>query len=207
MTEDKLSEFANGVHWEKDLDEHFQRRFIDADRCLDGSAEELQLRPVSIDDQDAALAAHDVMNDDNFTFLLGRDESVPWANYVELLVEWRRGERIAEGLVPSTFLLAQVGDDVVGRVSIRHSLNDYLERVGGHIGYGVLPQFRRRGYATEILRQSLVVARSVGVERVLVTCDDNNVASARTIECCGGVLENKVTDPNDGVLKRRYWIA
>jgi len=71
--------------------------------------------------------------------------------------------------VPATFLLARVGGDLVGRVSIRHELNDFLAEFGGHIGYAVRPQFRRRGHATEILRQALVVARGEGVERVLVT--------------------------------------
>jgi predicted acetyltransferase len=78
--------------------------------------------------------------------------------------------------------------------------------VGGHIGYGVLAQYRRRGYATEILRQSLVVARSVGVGRVLVTCDDDNVGSAAVIEAIGGRLENVVDAAPGKAPKRRYWI-
>jgi predicted acetyltransferase len=90
-------------------------------------------------------------------------------------------------------------------VSVRHALNEALARVGGHIGYAVRPAHRRRGYATEMLRQSLVVARSVGVQRALVTCDDDNVASARTIERCGGVLQDLVRV--DGrPAKRRYWV-
>ena len=68
-------------------------------------------------------------------------------------------------------------------------LNDWLRLEGGHIGYGVLPGHRRRGYATEILRQSLVVARAHGVDRVLVTCDDDNAGSAAVIEANGGVLD------------------
>jgi predicted acetyltransferase len=79
---------------------------------------------------------------------------------------------------------------------------------GGHIGYGVLPGHRRRGYATEMLRQALVIARSVGVDRVLVTCDDDNPASAAVIERCGGVLESvKTRTEDDRVIPfRRYWI-
>jgi len=76
---------------------------------------------------------------------------------------------------------------------------------GGHIGYGVLREHRRRGYATEILRQSLVVARAEGVDRVLVTCADDNVASVRVIERCGGVLES-VIDGIQHARTRRYWI-
>ena len=79
---------------------------------------------------------------------------------------------------------------------------------GGHIGYGVRPAWRRRGYATEILRQSLVILRSYGVEHVLVTCDDANLGSAAVIEACGGVLERIVPgeESDDGVPFRRYWI-
>ena len=71
------------------------------------------------------------------------------------------------------------------------------------------PDDRRQGHATEILRQSLIVARALGVDRVLVTCDDDNAASAKTIERCGGILQDVV--PGDGPyggpgLKRRYWI-
>ena len=77
-------------------------------------------------------------------------------------------------------------------------------RVGGHIGYAVRLQFRRRGFATAILRQSLAVARAMGIERPLVTCDDSNFGSISTIERCGGVL-----DRSEEALvqhKLRYWI-
>jgi predicted acetyltransferase len=82
----------------------------------------------------------------------------------------------------------------VGRASIRHSLNEFLEREGGHIGYVVVPEFRRQGYANAILRLSLQIAREKcgGTHRILVTCDDDNVGSIRTIEKNGGILENIV---------------
>ena len=101
--------------------------------------------------------------------------------------------------------MADVAGQIVGRTSIRFELNDVLLREGGHIGYGVLPQHRRRGYATEILRQSLVIVRAEGVDRVLVTCDEDNVGSRTVIESCGGKLES-VVNAADGVPKRRYWI-
>jgi predicted acetyltransferase len=109
------------------------------------------------------------------------------------------------GYVPATFLIADVDRALAGRVSIRHGLNEFLTNEGGHIGYAVRPRYRRRGYATEILRQSLIVARAEGVDRVLVTCDDDNAASATIIERLGGVLED-VRDASDGIPKRRYWI-
>ena len=95
---------------------------------------------------------------------------------------------------------------LAGRVSVRHEFNDFLAAYGGHIGYCVRPRFRRRGLATEILGQALIIARAHGVDRVLVTCDEDNLASAKVIESHGGVLEDRRLDP-DGVLKRRYWIA
>ena len=97
--------------------------------------------------------------------------------------------------------------DLVGRTLIRHRLNDFLLAAGGHIGYAVLPAFRRRGLATAILTQSLIVARTYDIGRVLVTCDDGNDASARVITRCGGVLEDIVENPEGGPRKRRYWIA
>jgi len=108
--------------------------------------------------------------------------------------------------VPATFLVAEVDGQVIGRVSIRHHLNPYLADVAGHIGVGVRPGFRRRGYATAILRQSLSVAAATGLARVLVTCDADNVGSAKVIEQCDGVLGNVVPGRDGSEPRRRYWV-
>jgi predicted acetyltransferase len=166
----------------------------------------LRLRPLRLDDEVQFAAAHRAMEADGFEFGLGYSPGAPWAEYVDRVAKQRCGVGLGPGMVPATYLVADVGGRIVGRTSIRHELNEYLTRIGGHIGYGVLAEFRRRGYATEILRQSLVIARAVGVGRVLVTCDEDNVGSATVIERCGGVYESS-TDPGDGsVSKRRYWI-
>ena len=128
--------------------------------------------------------------------------------YLEALAEHERGENLPANHVPSTFLFAFAGTSIVGRVSIRHSLNPDLERVGGHLGYVVVPEYRRQGYATEILRQSLKIARQkLGLKRVLVTCDDDNIGSIKTIEKNGGVLDSIVTGTDGDTPTRRYWIA
>lgn len=170
----------------------------------------LRLRPLRLSDEAAFVAGHEAMAAEGFPFGLGYEAGMAWADYVEMIEAQRRGVLPPGGnlLVPATFLVADVGGVLVGRASIRHELNEVLAHEGGHIGYGVLPGHRGRGYATEMLRQALVIARSVGVDRVLVTCDDDNLASARVIERCGGVLE-AVTTRTDGdrvIPFRRYWI-
>jgi len=162
------------------------------------------LRPLEIPDEAEALAGDRELALEDWGYLLSYEPGMPWETYLEKLEMKRHGLGLEEGHVPATFFIADVDGALVGRSSIRHELNDFLFNVGGHIGYGVRPAFRRKGYATEILRQSLLYIRNFGVTEVLVTCDDDNIASAKVIESQGGVLENKVEF--EGSLKRRYWI-
>jgi len=164
------------------------------------------LRPLGVSDEEQALQAHEELAQDGFEFFFELEQGAAWPVYCGRLESQRLGVDLPEGRVPATFLVAEAEGQIVGRVSIRHELNAYLAEVGGHIGYGVRPGFRRRGYATAIMRQSLAVASSIGLERVLVTCDDDNVGSAKVIENCGGVLENLAAGRDGSVPKRRYWV-
>lgn len=110
-----------------------------------------------------------------------------------------------EGLVHATYWWIVDNDRYLGAISLRHTLNDFLLRAGGHIGYGVRPSARGRGLATWALGAVLPEARALGLDRVLVTCDDANVASARTIESNGGVLED--LRQTERGRTRRYWIV
>jgi predicted acetyltransferase len=165
----------------------------------------LRLRPLTERDESPFMAAHSLLLKDGFTFALGHEPNMPWAEYLERLDAKRSGRMLGEDEMAATLLAADVNGTIVGRTSIRHELNDFYAREIGHIGYGVVPDARRRGYATEILSQSLVIARSLGIDSVLVMCADDNLGSATTIERCGGALESVLTSSRGGLI-RRYWI-
>jgi predicted acetyltransferase len=173
----------------------------------------LVLRPPTASDEAACIAAHREFvseagsPDAAFPFLLFWNPHRPWSHYLRFLDGLRDGSAVPDDFVPSAFLLAEADGELVGRISVRFELNAHLATEGGHIGYGVRPACRRRGHATEILRQGVALARAGGVRRVLVVCDDDNVGSAAVIERCGGVLESVVTPADGDPPIRRYWIG
>ena len=129
-------------------------------------------------------------------------------NYDEYL---ERTNHVSKGInlngkVPAdTFFLVKAGEKrILGAINIRYELNPYLFNYGGHIGYGIRPTERQKGYATEMLKLALEHCREKGLDRVLITCNKNNIASANTMIKNGGKLENEVWD-NDHFVQR-YWI-
>jgi predicted acetyltransferase len=168
-------------------------------------ASELRLRPLKAEDEKPAQEAHDELAGEGHSFLLGWEPQVSWSQYVKRLERIRSGHDLPSGWVPSAFLIAELKGALVGRISLRHRLTDFLENFGGHIGYAVRPAYRRRGIATEILRQGVIIARAEGIEQILVTCDQSNRASASIIARAGGVLEDVRVDP-EGIPRERYWI-
>lgn len=144
----------------------------------------------------------------NFALHLNGKTIEDYKIFLKNLNDYENGRNLINGHVPSTMLFAfNESDDLIGRVSIRHSLNDFLFNIGGHIGYGVRVDQRRKGHATEILKLSLKFIKDTNLitDKVLVTCDKNNLPSIKVIEKNGGVLEN-IFFMGLEVPKLRYWI-
>jgi len=168
----------------------------------------LIVRELSLSDEEAFLKGFKEWEGEDlswYTFEFKFNDK--FSDHLERLKKNKAGIDIDPRFVPSTMLYGFLDNEIVGRVSVRHILNEYLENIGGHIGYSVAPRFRRRGFATMMLSVSLEYCRKeLSLEKVLVTCDEDNLASIRVIEKCGGILENRYIS-NDGLeLKRRYWI-
>ena len=129
--------------------------------------------------------------------------------WVALTEEFSDPERVPPQLVQATqFLCIRRSDNrLVGMIQVRHTLNDFLEKFGGHIGYSVRPTERRRGYAKKMLEAYLPYCRKLGIQKVLITCLEDNEGSRRTILANGGVYESTVYEPQEKVNLQRYWIT
>ncbi len=129
--------------------------------------------------------------------------------YINVCRKYEEPTTVPSHLVPATqfFFIRKSDNKLVGMIQIRHYLNDFLEKFGGHIGYSVRPSERRKGYAKEMLKMALPCCKEIGLEKVLITCIDGNIGSERTILANGGVYESTLHEPNENVNLKRFWIA
>lgn len=105
-----------------------------------------------------------------------------------------------------TFLLIRKNDNkIVGSINVRWNLNEAMLKFGGHIGYGVRPTERRKGYNKINFYLGLIEAKKIGLDKVMLDCDVNNFRSDRTLKAFDGKLERSEIDPSDGTLTNVYW--
>ena len=134
------------------------------------------------------------------------DRDWPVARIVTELAMWGRGEGIKPGWVPCSTWFWEEAGVLQGVINVRHRLSPQLRVIGGHVGYAVAPSHRRKGVATAMLAAVLPEVWRLGVDRALLTCDADNVASALTIERNGGVLDREAWVESEGKVQRWYWI-
>lgn len=176
-------------------------------RMYEAGSKELKLVKPTAELQDAYL---EMLED----WKQSGEKMVPWVLYedpsdfeamVKVVNGYSQGIGVKETFVPSsTYWLVEEDTKLIGVVNIRHFLNESLKNSGGHIGYGIRPNQRRKGYATRMLALALDIARELGINKALITCDKENLGSAGTIRNNGGVLDSEGVE--DGKVFQRYWI-
>ena len=127
------------------------------------------------------------------------DEPQPWVARV-VAHERKLTTDPPADFVPCTTYWWTDGDTYLGRINLRHRLNERLRDIGGHIGYDIRPSARRRGHATAMLAAALPHAAALGIDKALVTCDADNIASRKVIEANGGAFEDQRG------TKLRFWV-
>jgi predicted acetyltransferase len=128
--------------------------------------------------------------------------------YLTICKQYENPETVPEDLVPATqfLLIRQCDNRLVGMIQIRHCFNEYLEKYAGHIGYSIRPSERKKGYAKRMLKMALPFCKELGLQKVLISCNDTNIGSEKTIIANGGVYESTVTEPNTNRDLKRFWI-
>lgn len=136
------------------------------------------------------------------------DKIESYDDWLKHILDSSHEETVRPGwVVASTFFVVRQSDDrIVGMIDVRHRLNEFLKNYGGHIGYSIRPAERNKGYATQALGKALNYAATIQLSKVMLACYQDNIASRKTIEKCGGILDKEFLD-KEGKVIRFYWIA
>lgn len=124
--------------------------------------------------------------------------------FLKKVEDLRQGRNLPEGWMPESLYWLVDDSKFIGRLAIRHALNDHLRTIGGHIGYAIRPSERQKGYGSLALTLGLQKAKELGIDPVLLTCLSTNIASKRIIEKHGGVYEGESDNENGTTL--RFWV-
>jgi predicted acetyltransferase len=168
----------------------------------------LELRPLTVNDSQAFFEGLSLFLDmDPEWYSFAYKAGMSFEELLSIHEDEFHGRKLQPGRVAHSMLYAFYDGKIVGRASIRHDLNDYLMKIGGNIGYAVATSYRNRGIASEILKQALAYCRDVlKLKKVLVTCDEDNGGSIKTILKNGGAFENKILNEGKTTHTNRYWI-
>jgi predicted acetyltransferase/8-oxo-dGTP pyrophosphatase MutT (NUDIX family) len=168
----------------------------------------LILRELSEKDEPAFLAGYeDWKNDDLTWYSFVWKPGMSHTEHLRILEDLKDKSKIASNRVPSTMLYGFVDGEVVGRFNIRHELNPYLRQRGGNVGYSVAARHRNNGYGTEMFLQGIRFCQCLGLEKILITCSDQNGPSWKIIEKFGGSLESRFFDEIKNEFVRCYWLT
>lgn len=131
-----------------------------------------------------------------------------YEEWVKAKKEEKKGINLPDNYVPaSTYFCIRVSDNkIIGMVNIRHKLNSSLQNTGGHIGYSIRPSERNKGYGVIQLKNALKYANKLGITSALVTCDERNIRSKKTIKRCYGKQEKSFKDEKNGNIRNRFII-
>lgn len=129
--------------------------------------------------------------------------------YISECIKYTSPETLTEGLVLATqfFYIRKADNRLVGMIQVRHYFNDWLSKFGGHIGYSIKPDERRKGYATSMLKAVLPYCKEIGLDKILISCIDGNFGSEKTILNNGGIYETTVYEQDRKRNLKRFWIT
>jgi predicted acetyltransferase len=163
---------------------------------------------IALRDSYSSLVREFIANGENLVpFVLGFPDD-DFEGLLRTLQNHAQGIGIPDGFVAhSSYWLVRNDQEIVGVSNLRHQLTPALEQEGGHIGYGIRPSARRRGYATELLAQTLKAAQRRGLTKVLMTCGQGNIGSVQAILRNGGRLTSEAYFPERNEVVQRYWIS
>lgn len=135
---------------------------------------------------------------------VGSPETVE--EYIHIRLDHAKGKNLPKDWIPATTYWLMDGDTFIGETTIRHQLTEHLRNVGGQIGYWIRPSRRKQGYGTQILRLALQKAKRLGLERIVITCDETNTGSRKIIEANGGIFERAQDMGVKNPKKLLFWI-
>jgi predicted acetyltransferase len=167
----------------------------------------LELKPLQAGDEAAFMqGVKDWEGEELYWHSFTWKPGMPFAEMLTVLRKEEKGEDLKPGRVPHTMFYGFVDGEIIGRVSVRHSLNEELSRRGGHMGYAVAPKFRRRGYASAMVCAVIPKLKELRLARIMVTCAEENVPSWKIIEAIGGSKFEKFWDEEEKEWIRVYWV-